>query len=57
MGTRGLSRAVKLAVVPEDVKHAMALISVVSEISRAAATILSATVLPLADRLASIRLV
>ncbi len=54
IGTRGLSRAVSAAVVPEWVKQQIALISVVSAISRAAATIPSATLERLAVRLASI---
>ena len=53
IGTRGRSRAVKLAVVPDEVKQAIAFTSVVSAISRAAATILSATDLPCTLRLAS----
>ncbi len=53
IGTRGRSRAVKSAVVPDWVKQQIALISVVSAISRAAATIPSATVVRTALRDAS----
>ena len=54
IGTRGRSRATRLAVVPDWLKQQIALILVVSAISRAAATIPSATVLRLARRELSI---
>ena len=53
IGRPGRSRAVSSAVVPDWVKQQIALMSVVSAISRAAATIPSATVWRLALRLAS----
>ena len=50
IGTPGRSRAVSSAVVPDWVKQQIALMSVVSAISRAAATMAWATVSPRALR-------
>jgi len=55
IGTRGRSRAVFDAVVPDWVKQQIALMSTVSAISRAADTIASDTVERLPTRLASMR--